>query len=376
MSMQQRLKPFSMVALISALTLAIGSLVKARAVPPITKPLLQLEVVSQLTDAPGNLTVTPKGRIITSLHQFFSPNLRVVEVTPQGPIAFPNLAWNQGSSDRVTLDTVLGLQADAQGIVWLLDNGMRGGATPKLVGWDSNRNQLAKVIYLPAPVTAKNSFVNDLAVDLAHRTIYIADPAGGENAALIVVDLATGLSRRVLSGDRSVIPENLDLVIDGKPVQIKLPTGKLIKPKIGVNPIALDPKAEWLYFGPMHGTSMYRLKTVDLRNPRLSAVELAQRVERYSEKPICDGIAIDPNGNLYLGDLAANAIGVITPDRRYQILISDPRLSWVDAFSVGSDGYVYAVANQLQRSATLNAGHNVAQPPFYLFRWKALGALR
>jgi sugar lactone lactonase YvrE len=375
--MQQRFKPISTMTLMAAaLTLAGSGLLAALAAPMAQRPSPKLELVAQMTDAPGNITLTPQGRIITSLHQFFAPNWRVVEVTPKGAIAFPNLAWNQGGGDRVTLDTVLGLQADAKGVVWLLDNGMRGGSTPKLVGWDTQRNQLAKVIYIPAPITVKNSFVNDLAVDLTHNAIYIADPAGGENAALIVVDLTTGMSRRVLPGDRSVIPENIDLTIDGNPVQIKLPNGKLIKPKIGVNPIALDHQAEWLYFGPMHGTSMYRIKTVDLRNSRLSAVELAKRVERYSEKPICDGIAIDGDGNLYLGDVAANAIGVIRPDRRYQVLISDPKLSWVDAFSVGRDGYVYTVANQLHRTATLNAGNNLAQPPFYMFRLKALGPLR
>ena len=373
--MQQWFKPTSTVTLISALTVAGSNLFMAVAAPSALRPRPQLEVVAQMTDAPGNITVTSKGRIITSLHQFFSPAWRVVEVTPQGNVPFPNLTWNQESHDRLTLDTVLGLQADAKGRVWLLDNGLRGGSTPKLVGWDTNRNQLAQVIYLPAPITTKNSFVNDLAVDLAHQAVYIADPAGGENAALIVVDLETGMSRRVLQGDRSVIPENIDLIIDSKPVQIKLPNGQLIKPKIGVNPIALDYKTEWLYFGPMHGTSMYRIKTADLQNVGLSAVELAKRVERYSEKPICDGIAIDQADNLYLGDLAENAIGVITPDRRYQVLIRDPKLAWVDAFSVSDDGYIYTVANQLQRSATLNAGNNLAKPPFYVLRLKTLGAL-
>jgi sugar lactone lactonase YvrE len=372
--LQKRLQPNLVLVLGSALLWAGSQIAMGQgkaATPPTQQTVPRLEVIAPLSSPPGNITLTPQGRILISLHQFFAPTLRVVEITPQGTVPFPNVAWNQVSSDRVTLDTILGLQAANAG-VWLLDNGMRGGTTPKLVEWDTTRNQLAKLIYLPAPITVKNSFVNDLAVDLTHQATYIADPAGGDNAALIVVDLTTGMSRRVLQGDRSVIPENLDLVIDGHPVQIKLPDGKLIRPKIGVNPIALDHQHEWLYYGPMHGTSMYRIKTADLRNPNLTATSLAQRVERYSGKPICDGIAIDPAGNIYLGDLAANAIGVITSDRRYQKLFSDARLSWVDAFSVGNDGYVYTVANQLHRTAFLNAGNNQTKPPFYLFRFKSL----
>ncbi|HEY9665979.1 MAG TPA: L-dopachrome tautomerase-related protein [Coleofasciculaceae cyanobacterium] len=224
-------------------------------------------------------------------------------------------------------------------------------------------------MYLPQPITANNSFVNDLAVAPSHQAIYIADPAGGDNAALIIVELTTGLARRVLQGHQSVTPEDVDLVIDGKPVQRSLPDGKTVKPRIGVNPIALDTNNEWLYYGPMHGTTLYRIRTADLLNPSLSKGELAAKVERYSEKPICDGISIDKAGNIYLGELAANAIGVITPQRRYQRLVQDNRLlSWIDAFSFGPDGKLYTVSNQLHRTAVLNAGKDETFPPFYILR--------
>jgi sugar lactone lactonase YvrE len=117
---------------------------------------------------------------------------------------------------------------------------------------------------------------------------------------------------------------------------------------------------------------MYRVRTADLRNSELTAEELAARVERWADKPICDGISIDDAGNLYLGDLAGNAIGVIGPDRNYRILIADPRLSWVDAFSFGPDGYLYTVANQLHRSSVLNGGEAATVPPYLILRFKPL----
>lgn len=339
-----------------------------------TKP--NLEAVAQLTIGPGNLTVTPTGRMIVSLHQFYSPETRVAEIVSANKLLpFPDAEWSQGGKrDRIALDTILGIQSDPNSVVWMLDNGMRGNSTPKLVGWDSRSNQLARLIYLPVPVTAQNSFVNDLAVDATHNTIYIADPAGGNNAALMVVDSVTGMARRVLQGHRSVVPEDVDLVIDGRPVRMRQPNGMTVKPRVGVNPIALDRKNEWLYFGPMHGKSLYRVKTADLRNPRLTAAELEKRVERFSDKPICDGISIDNAGNIYISDLAANAIGVISPKRRYQILIADKRLSWTDAFSFGPDGLLYAVVNQLHRTPALNAGESRSQPPYFIFRFKPLAA--
>ncbi len=84
---------------------------------------------------------------------------------------------------------------------------MRAGSVLKLVGWDSRGEKLARVIYLPPPVTPANAFVNDLAVDAKHRAVYIPDPAGGSNAALVAVDLVSDLAGRVLVGHRSVIPE-------------------------------------------------------------------------------------------------------------------------------------------------------------------------
>lgn len=334
----------------------------------------KVDVVAELSQGPGNITVTPDRRILTSLHQFYSPETRVAEVTPLGTLRpFPNFEWSVGGkTDRIALDTVLGIQSDSNGVVWMLDNGMRGGSIPKLVGWDSRREQLARLIYLPAPVTAKNSFVNDLAVDLTHQQVYIADPAGGDNAALIVVNLQTGLARRVLQGHKSVIPEEVSLIIEGQPVQIRQSDGTVIRPRIGVNPIALDAKNEWLYYGPMHGTSLYRIRVNDLRDPSLSEADLASRVERYSDKPICDGISIDKAGNVYVTDLALNAIGVIGGDRRYRTYLSDPRFSWLDAFSFGPDGMLYTVSNQLHRTAVLNAGQNRARPPYYVFRVQPL----
>jgi sugar lactone lactonase YvrE len=139
-----------------------------------------------------------------------------------------------------------------------------------------------------------------------------------------------------------------------------------------VNPIALDAASDWLYFGPMHGLAMYRLRTSDLRDPGLSADDLGQRVQRWADKPISDGISIDTAGNLYLGELSANGIGVITPDRRYRMLVKDPRLSWVDAFSFGPDGYLYTVANQLHRTAVLNAGEDITRPPYLILRMRPL----
>ena len=265
----------------------------------------------------------------------------------------------------------MGLQADANNVVWLLDNAMRGGEKRRLVGWHGTEDRLVVDIDL-SEASVEGSFLNDLAVDADRQTAYVADPATGSDAGILVVDLASGEARRVLQGHFSVTPIQTDLIIDGAPVRIRREDGSEFRPRVGVNPIALDRSGEWLYYGPMHGYTMYRIPTQALRDKSLSEQELGQRVERWAGRPISDGISIDDEGNIYLGDLSRNAIGVIGPDRRYRQLVSDTQLSWIDAFSYGPDGRLYAVANQLHRTAVLNGGEDETRAPYLVIRIRPL----
>jgi len=352
-------------------TLALISLTGDR---PAVGQTDQLEVVAEflIQHPPGNIAVTPDSRLIMSQHQFYGAPLRVVEVkSDNSVIPFPNEAWSSQPNDRgVGLNTVLGLRADQNGIVWMLDRSSGEGQPGKIVAWDTNNDELYQVIYLPQPIIADSPFLNDLAVDLDHHKIYITDTASGEDSALIVVDLVTGFSRRVLEGDVSTRPEDIPLIIDERTVTL---AGE--PAKIGVNPITIDPENEWIYYAPMSGTSLYRIATKDILNESLSAEELASKVERYGDKPICDGITVDGEGNVYLTSISDHAIGVVEPNGKYRTLYQDDDLlSWTDGMAFGPDNYVYVTVSQLQNSPPLNEDENNFKPPFYLVKFPALGS--
>lgn len=314
-------------------------------------------IARKLEVGPGNLTWTPQNRLIVSLHQFFDPAFAVGEVSGDGAVS--------EFAAEAHLDAVLGIQCDENGVVWMLDNGMRSTQRARLVGYHSVRNKLVADINLSS-VMPKNAFFNDLVIDLDHEHAYLADPAGGDNAALVVVDLRTGEARRVLEGHESVVPEEVDLVISGKPVEVDREDGTTFRPHIGVNPIAADRDNEWLYFGPMHGTSLYRVPTRVLRDGSLGRGAIGDAVQRFSDKPISDGISIDNSGNVYLGDLARNAIVKISPEGELETLAQAPELSWVDAFSFDSEGKLYAVVNQLHKSSPLNRGRDETRTPYLI----------
>ncbi|MEL6787853.1 MAG: L-dopachrome tautomerase-related protein [Cyanobacteria bacterium J06607_15] len=339
-----------------------------------TEELAELEIVAEFPAAhpPGNIAVTPEGRLIMSQHQFFGAPLRVVEVLDDGSVApFPNEAWSsEPNSAGIGLNTVLGLRSDENGVVWMLDRSDGSGQPGKIVGWDTENDELYQVIYLPQPIIPASPFLNDLAVDLEHNAIYITDTASGDDSALIVVDLVTGFSRRVLEGDVSTRPEDIPLIVDERVINL---AGE--PAQIGVNPITVDPDNEWVYYAPMSGTSLYRIATLDLLDPSLSPAELSSRVERYGDKPICDGITVDGAGNVYITSITDNAIGVVDETGTYQTLYQDDRLlSWTDGMAFGADDYIYVTVSQLQNSPPLNNGENDAELPFYLVRFPALAS--
>ena len=311
-----------------------------------------LEIVAELAQGPGNIAVVGS-RIFISQHQFYNPKHTVVEVVGSDTKPFAEGA----------VDSVLGIRSDGK-LLWLLDNGMRNKTQRKLVAWDPAADKVERTIDLTS-VTPEDSFLNDLAVDRKNDVVYIADPAGGKNAALIVVDLKTNTARRVLQGHEAVVPTDVDLIIDGTPLQIKQPDGKLIRPRVGVNPIALSENGEWLFFGPMHAKQLYKVDTNDLRDP-----DTVPRVYAFADRPITDGIILR-GSTIYLGDLGSNAIGMIDPDDKYREVVRDPLLAWVDAFAPApnDDGY-YVVVNQLHRSAVLNAGVDATKPPFHIVHFR------
>ena len=334
----------------------------------------ELEVVAEFPaeHPPGNIAITPDGRIIMSQHQFYGAPLRVVEVLADGNVTpFPNEAWSSEPNENgIGLNTVLGLRSDREGIVWMLDRSAGEGQPGKLVGWNTNDDELDRVIYLPRPIIADSPFLNDLAVDLEHNAVYITDTANGDDSALIIVDLYTGFSRRVLQGDVSTRPEDIPLIVDDRVINVGGEPAR-----IGVNPITLDPNNQWVYYGPMSGRSLYRIATEDLLDESLSAKELSNRVERYGDKPICDGITVDDANNVYITSITDNAIGVVDETGEYRTLYQDDELlSWTDGMAFSPDDYVYVTVSQLQNSPPLNNGENDFQPPFYIVRFPALAS--
>lgn len=313
---------------------------------------------------PGNIGVSSTGRLFMSTHHFYGAKYKIVEVFDSGEVKpYPNAEFSE------SLNPVLGVVVDSENVLWILETADEKTNTGTLIGWDIETNSLFKRIPLKSPVIPKNSFLNDLAVDRVHDAVYITDTAGQNNSALIVVDLKTERARRLLEGSPYTLSENINIVIDEKVVN--LGSGPA---RIGVNPIVVDSQNEWLYFGAMNGTAIYRIKTSDLLNYSLDSNALSKRVDFYGEKPISDGITVDNAGNVYVTSITDNSIGFIDSSGKYSTLFKSESISWPDGFAVGPKNEIFFTVNELHHSSVLNDGNNATTGKFAIYKFTALAS--
>ena len=386
----------------------------APAPPPPPKGQASLEVYAELEQSGiAAITQMQSGQLIIGYHPFYltptSVQIATLNTDRKSSTPYPTAGSGLLQSCRnpdgsflppvngrydFCIDWVLGFHADANGILWILDSAKSTDrADPvhprpaalhaKYVGWDTKSNTLYKVIDLDA-VTLPQSQHNDFAIDLKHGVLIDADEAIGEDsdgvgltAALVVTDIATGTSRRLLQGDSHVIPNPDPIRWVAQAGQKEASWGL----RVGVDGITLDKNQEWLYFSPLSSYEMYRVRMTDVLDTNLSDAQLSAKIEFYAHKPYNGGLTIDANNNLYLTEVGRHTIGIIPPDtRQYRDYVSDPNMIWPDGVTYISDGFMYSGAAQLIQtgafqSSAIPAGtaNNAAPYRIYRFRPEAAG---
>lgn len=329
---------------------------------------------------PTGVTVSRSGRIFVNFPQWGDePNYAVVELTDGKLVPYPDMATNTFEIEKphsgfISVQSVI---ADGQNHLWVLDTAAPGFQPPiqggaKLVEIDLATNKVIANHVFPPDVIFPTTYVNDMRFDFRvgkAGVVYVTDSSLSGPGAIIVMDLATGKALRRLSGDSSTAPDpNFIPVVEGVNMVSREADGKISPFRVASDGIALSPDGVTLYFSALSSRRLYAVPTALLRDPNISEEQLSRAVMDIGEKGASDGLEADANGAIYASDYEHNGIRKRLPDGQWQTLVHDPRVLWPDTLSIGTDGYLYFIVNQLHRQPVFHGGNDLRDRPYSLFR--------
>lgn len=369
----------SLVPALLSLSAASSALAAPINTAPNTPPV---SIAARFSGAtPIGVVVSKKGRIFMSFPRAFDQGpYCVAEIKNGKPYAYPGAAINRLSQrpQAERLVSVQGLTVDAKDRLWLLDLGIiktnpvsYGG--PKLVCVDLATNKVVKKILFSAEIAGPNAYLNDVRVDLRRGkagTAFISDSSEKGPNGIVVVDLATGESRRLNKAPSVQAEPGFTPVVNGIPVLKRKTRGVPPKhDKTGVDGITLTPDGKYLYYCPNEGHHLYRVSTQALADPDATDALVSSTVEDLGDKGFAsDGIEADAAGNVYLTDYEHNAVKRRTPAGKYVTVAQGPLLVWPDSISFRSDGVMFFTADQLNRLPKYHYGKDLRRKPILLLR--------
>ena len=345
------------------------------------RPAGEIETVATFDGPmPTGVTVSHSGRIFVCFPKWGDKvDFTVAEVKEGRPVAYPDEAINRAEDGPAAgrLVSVQSVVVDPKDRLWIVDTGsIAFGPTspggPKLVGVDLETNKVFKTITFPPEVALATSYLNDVRFDLRRGEAgfaFLTDSSDRGPNGLIVVDLATGRSRRRLHDHPATKADPAMLaLVEGRPVMERPPGGRPKPVTMGSDGIAISHDGSRLYFCPLVSRRLYSVDVDALIDGRSTDAQVAATVLDHCEKGPSDGLESDDKGRVYATNYEQNAILRRLPDGRFETLVHDPRVLWPDTMSVARDGHLYFTANQLHRQPKYHEGKDLRQKPYALFR--------
>ncbi len=308
-----------------------------------TAPLIpsdSLEVIFERDIPTDHIAIAPDGRIFgdTYNHQRSSRSKIIVyDPQTQSVTPFPSLLA------QAEFDHIHSLRVDKQNRLWLLDSGKGYFVKPALFAFEIESGKKVFEYRFSMSEAGSGSMLNDFVIDEKAEKIYITDTSPmASKPALLVLDLKTLRSRRILENHVSVRATSLDTYLDYEGGKRWVLPGLLsfISPKIAVDGIAFDENRRVIYYSPGNSGEIYALDASDATDVRLTDRKLAQRVRRIAQSTMTDGMAIDEQGRLYLTDREHSAIVRVDPATGgSETLFKDAtRLSWLSTLAFDPNG--------------------------------------
>lgn len=331
---------------------------------------------------PTGVTVTETGRIFVNLPRWGDDvPFTVGEIKRGAAVPYPDSVINVANFNNPAKRflSVQSVVADGRGKLWILDTASPGFSKPvaggaKLVAIDLSTNKVVKTIVLSGNVVLPATYVNDVRIDCRvgkAGIAYITDSSLSGTGGIKAVDLGSGSAIRRLTGDRSTSPEKGFVpVVEGETLLQRHPDSSTAPFSVASDGIALSADGKTLYYSPLSGRHLYSVDTEKLRDPRISEQELSASVRDLGEKGASDSLESDAPGNIYAGDYERNSVRKMDKNGIWSTLVHGPDILWPDTLSVGHDGYLYFIVNQLHRQPGFYKNKDMRQKPYALMRVK------
>jgi hypothetical protein len=286
-----------------------------------------------------------------------------------GLSAYPDASWNAwkpGADPTTAFVNVNAIHLDNEGALWVIDTGTPefGGdplpGAPKAVKINLTTNRIERIYRLDSIVRGA-SYIDDIRTNGKHA--YLTD--AGKTPAIVVLDLVSGKSRRVLEETSAVkAAPGRPIMVGGK--QVMTSEGPLV---VNADPLEVSPDGKWFYFGPMSGP-WHRIETRLLDDPSQSKQALSDALQLWADLPPIGGAVMDTDGSLFFSELATDTLKRRGADGSVTTIVSDARLHWVDAPFIDSQHAIWLPVPQLDRAPPFNEGISRAAKPVMLYRYQ------
>lgn len=320
----------------------------------------------------NGVAVSPKGRVFSSFPRWTPvPSPSVAEATPDGGfLAYPGNSWNEWQPGMPFENAIVNAHsvfADRFNKLWVIDDATPRVCPPvdgasKLIKIDLDSNQVERVYRFSLDFLPPGSVLGHMRVD--ERYAYVTE--SHHDATIIVVDLESGASRKVLANHPLTMADpKATAMIQGR--EFRARNGAV--PQVHVDLLELSADGKWLYFAALLGPMLRRVPTAALQDAALSDEQVAKTVEDVIAVPPLAGLARDAKDNLYICSFTQDAILRLKPGAgMLEALITDPRISFPNEGSVGPDGCFYFPGSQIHRSARFGDGTSQVQLPFEVMK--------
>ncbi|MCT4590064.1 MAG: major royal jelly family protein [Carboxylicivirga sp.] len=300
---------------------------------------LTLSEIAQSDKQWTGVAISQEGRLFVN-YPYWSGNVpvSVAEVVNGVARAYPDMTWNQRTGSH-SFNAVQSVFIDNKDRLWVLDtnNPQFKGVNeigPQLYCFNLQNDELIKIYNFPVGVYKPASYFNDVRIDTNMNMAYLTDSGDG---ALIVLNLTTGQSQRLLDDHPSTKSESDHLMCNGRRWENSVDS----------DGIALSPDGQHLYFIALTGHTLYRISSAALLDESLSPEELAKQVEKVKKVPATDGMLFDKEGYLYLGGLENNSVNRLLPNGDVEQVMQSPRIRWADSFTMDQEGNLYFTTSQI-----------------------------